>query len=502
MKTKLHLAACIFSAIAAFAVAVPASPAFANSREELIQRVDERLDDSDFDESLWGVLIESLETGEVLYERNADRLFVPASNQKILTSAAAYRSLGPDFTFTTRVHHTGRIEGGTLRGDLVVWGNGDPTIYNRFYSHSREVFERWAAELKQRGVRRIEGNIVGDDNAWEDKHVGSGWPQDEITPWYYAEFGPLQFNENYVDLRFVPPARADGELVIRPNVESGYFTLVNEVEVVERGSNNISMNRPMHSNVITLSGTVVAGSAPFERTPTITNPTLFYVTALKESLEAAGIVVTGRAVDIDDLEDWNHTTENLPLLITLQSPPLSEIIPAFMKRSQNMYGESLVYAMGWNETGHGTFAAGRRVVQRELADFGIDSNRFRFSDGSGLSRYNHISPRMINAINRGMYESDLRDLWLESQAVAGQDGTLRNLRSDVLQNADLRAKTGTLFAVRALSGFITTAGDERLLFSIINNGSLRGSRAVDAVVHEVLEMVAEHEEALAAAAGR
>jgi serine-type D-Ala-D-Ala carboxypeptidase/endopeptidase (penicillin-binding protein 4) len=275
-------------------------------------------------------------------------------------------------------------------------------------------------------------------------------------------------------------------------VESAYFTLINDIRVVESGSNSVAMDRPMHSNVITLSGTVVAGSAPFERTPTITNPTRFYVTALKESLEAAGIQVGGSAVDIDDLDAWPHETLDLPLLATHQSPPLERIVPMFMKRSQNMYGETLVYAMGWHENGTGTFAGGRQVVERELGAMGIERNRLRFADGSGLSRYNHVSPRMINTINRRMYESDLRDLWLESQAVAGQDGTLRNLRSDALQNADLRAKTGTLFAVRALSGFITTAGEERLLFSIINNGSLRGARAVDAVVHEVLEMVAEY----------
>jgi serine-type D-Ala-D-Ala carboxypeptidase/endopeptidase (penicillin-binding protein 4) len=173
-----------------------------------------------------------------------------------------------------------------------------------------------------------------------------------------------------------------------------------------------------------------------------------------------------------------------------------------MKRSQNMYGETLVQVMGFEASGHGSFSAGRRVVQRELGAFGVESSRYRFSDGSGLSRYNHVSPRMINAINRGMYESDLRDLWLESQALAGVDGTLRNLRNQTLQNADVRAKTGTLFAVRALSGFITTASGDRLLFSIINNGSLRGSRAVDTVVHDVLEMVAEFEGTFDLAAGR
>lgn len=480
----LPIVACAIFA-GTFASVLPAS---AENVSELGTRIDERLNDPELAESHWGVLIESVETGEVWYERNADRLFVPASNQKILVAAASYRSLGPDFAFTTTVRHTGEIDDGVLQGDLVVVGNGDPTIYDRFFSHSHDVFKGWARELKEKGVRRITGNIVGDDNAWEDRHFGRGWPMDEITPWYYAEYGPLTFNENYVDLQFIPPSTVDGDLVIEPNVESSYFTLINEVEVVDAGRNRISMDRPLFSNTITVSGTVVAGSRPFEETPTITNPTLFYVTALKEVLASEGIEVEGDPVDCDDLATWKE--QDLPVLITHLSPPLREIVPLFMKRSQNMNGENLVHAMGWQAEGFGSFEAGRRVVQEELAAFGIDPDGFRFADGSGLSRYNHISPRQIVAINRGMYQSDLRELWLDSMAVAGVDGTLRRISDDSPLANNVRGKTGTLSHVRSLSGFVTTADGEQLLFSILNNGSLRGSSAVDAVSHDVLEMIA------------
>lgn len=465
-------------------------PVTAGSVAELAARIEARLDDPALAESHWGVLIESIESGEIWYERNADRLFVPASNQKILVAAAAYRSLGPDFTFTTTVRHAGEISDGILRGDLVVVGNGDPTIYNKFFSHSHDVFKKWARELKDRGIRRIAGNVVGDDNLWEDQHVGRGWPQNEITPWYYAEYGPLAFNENYVDVRFVPPATVDGELLIEPNVESGYFTLINNIEIVESGRSNVTMDRPMFSNTITLAGTVVAGGSPFVETPTITNPTLFYASALHEVLQAEGIEVDGEAVDCDEVGGWGDRGQTLPVLITHSSPPLREIIPPFMKRSQNMNAENLVYAMGWHENGFGSFHGGRRVVERELAALGIDAERLRFADGSGLSRYNHVTPRQIVAINRGMYVSDLRDLWLESQAVAGVDGTLRRIPKESPLFNNVRAKTGTLSSVRSLSGFITTAGGELVLFSILNNGSLRGSSAVDAVSHDVLEMVA------------
>lgn len=479
--------------LSAAAFVSPLSAAFSN-RAELIGKIEARLDDSSVAESFWGVLIESAETGEIWYERNADRMFVPASNQKILVAAASYRVLGPDFTFSTTVRHTGEIDGEVLRGDLVVVGTGDPTIYDRLYSHSHDVFKTWANELKDQGVRRIAGDIVGDDNLWEDRHVGRGWPQWEITPWYYAEYGPLTFNENYVDITFIPPETEDGELVIRPNVESGYFTLVNEVEVVASGRNRVRMERLPDSNTITLSGRVVAGSRPFQQTPTITNPTLFYATALKEVLEAEGIEVEGDPADCDDLSDWEERGRDLPVLIAHESAPLSEVVPLFMKRSQNLYGENLLHALGCYDSGFGSFEAGRRVVERELEAFGIEPNRFRFSDGSGLSRYNHLSPRMIVAINRGMYESDLRDLWLNTLTIAGVDGTLRNFGRGTAVEKNVRGKTGTLSAVRALSGFVTTAQGEQLLFSLLNNGTLAGSDPVDAINLDVLEMLATFEE--------
>lgn len=488
MKSSLFFTSSLFVLSMLFApVAYPATAV----TSDLARKLEARFDDPTMAQSFWGVLIESIETGEVIYERNADRLFVPASNQKILTSSASYLYLGTDFTYTTTVHHTGRISNGILQGDLVVWGNGDPTIYDRFQKEPLETFKRWAEELKAAGIRRIDGNIVGDDNAWEDNHHGNGWPIDEITPYYFAQFGPLSFNENYVDLQIIPPANLNGKIKIVPNVPSSYYTFVDEVKVVASGRSSVGVERSLLSNTIVVKGTVVAGSKPIKNnstTSSIYNPTAFYVTVLKETLEAAGIAVSGKAVDIDELTDWNHKTSSLPVLARRDSPPLREIIPAFMRRSQNMYGESLLRVMGWKDSGYGSTATGRKVVQRELAKFGVSPDDYQYRDGSGLSRYNFVTPRILVAINRGMYDSDLRDLWLDSQARPGA-GTLYSLDSPILREADLRAKTGTLNSVRSLSGFITTKSGERLLFSILNNGSLRGSSAVDKVVHDVLETV-------------
>lgn len=473
------------------APAVAASPK--TDKQELIRQIGERFDDPRFSHAFWGALIKSLDTGEVWYERNADRLFMPASNEKIPTTAAALLSLGPDFTFDTPVCHTGTINGDTLEGDLVVFGNGDPTIYTRFYKDSRDVFREWAKLLKDKGINRITGNIVGDDNAWDDEHTGNGWPFDELTPWYYAEYGALTFNENYVDLTITPPATADGTVTIKPNVESSYFTIVNKVEVVTEGRTNIDMYRPVFGNTITVSGRAVVGGSSIEQTPTITNPTLFYVTALKETLVAEGIKVDGKPMDCDDIDGWKHTSADFPVLTVHKSPPLVDILKGLMKRSQNMYAETMAHTMGWKKYGLGTFANGRRVVQEELQQFGVEPGTYRYSDGSGLSRYNYISPRIIVKIYEGFWTHPLKDKWFECQSIAGVDGTLRNRMKGTKAENNMRGKTGTIANTRALSGYLTTAGGEHLAVSFLVNAHLLGDRETNEIADGVTVLLADYE---------
>jgi len=464
-------------------------------REELVSSIEDKFNDERFFNAHWGVLVKSLDSGEVWYERNADKLFIPASNQKIPTAVSALTYLGPDFRYETAVGHTGTIEGDTLNGDLVVFGTGDPTLYERFFDDSKEVFREWAAMLKDRGITRITGDIIGDDDAWTDERTGSGWPFDELTPWYYAEFGPLTFNENYVDIDIVPPDSPDGKAGLEPNVESDYYDLVNNIRVVEEGNNYISMYRPIGKNTIMLSGQVRAGTDAFEETPTITNPTKWYVWVLKETFQEEGIAVEGLPVDCDELAAWEKSPEDLPRLITHESPPLGEIIQMLMKRSQNVFAETMIYTMGWKAEGRGTFSSGRRVIHQQLEEeFGIDPSGYNYSDGSGLSRYNYISPRIIATIYEGMLDHEYKETWWEAQSIAGVDGTMRSRMRDTAAEGNVRGKTGRVYAVRACSGYVTTADGELLAFSFLCNGHQRSSGEVDAIYDDVLVKLAEYSE--------
>jgi len=456
------------------------------------QYIDQRFQDSLFTHAHWGVLIESLDDGEIWYERNADRMFMPASNQKILTSASALQALGPDFTFETQLYYTGEIKDSVLTGDIIVVGNGDPTFYKRFYDNPRDPFFMWADTLKKMGIKKIDGNIIGDDNAFDDQGFGLYWTFSYLDIYYAAECGALQFNENYVDLYVVKPASLEDSVEIYPNVESSYFTVVNKLTVVDSGDTRIYFDRPFGTNEITVYGTIAVGNDTIEISPSLWNPTLFYTTVLKETFINKGIEVTGNPVDCDDIDFWNSDSIDKKLILKMESPPLSEMLKILMKRSQNMYAETMAKTLGWKETGTGSLHEGRKVVECVLAGFGIEPDTYSYADGSGLSRYDYVSPRQIVKILKGMRQSEYWDTWYEVFPIAGVDGTIRNRMKGTRAERNVRAKTGTIANVRGLSGYVTTAEGEHLVFSFLLNGHLRSTRDTDSITDSVLELIAEY----------
>ncbi len=445
-----------------------------------------------FENAHWGVLIKSLKTGKIWYEQNSKKMFMPASNEKIPTTASTLITLGPDFRFKTELLHNGTLTDSSIIGDIIVRGNGDPTLYNRFLKDPKDVFRIWAEDLRSLGVVKITGNIIGDDNAFDDDHIGYGWSFDGLDVWYSAEVGALQFNENYVDIKIFPPKGKGDSILIIPNVNSRYFNIINNLTVIDSGRAYFRFNRPYGTNNIYLNGTIKRGAKPFEFTPSLTNPTLFYVTVLKETFGESGITVEGNALDCDDIPGWYSEQADLNLLAVRQSPPLKEILQGLMKRSQNMYAETMVKLLGWNENGIGTFRNGKRVVERVLKGFGIDPDTYAYMDGSGLSRYNYISPEQLVKILEGMYNSEYKDVWIDLLPIAGVDGTLRNRMKGTKAEGNVRAKTGTISNVRGLSGYVTTADGEELVFSFLVNGHLVSTKDTEDVTDGVLKIISEY----------
>ncbi len=464
-----------------------------NSFSDLQQKIDNRFNDSLFAHAHWGALIKSLKTGKVWYERNSNKMFMPASNEKILSGSAALVTLGPDFTFTTDLCYNGELADSVLKGDLIVFGNGDPTLYERFQKDSRDLFYSWADLLKSRGVTKITGNIIGDDNAFDDENLGGGWSFDGLDVWYSAEVGPLQLNEDYVDITVIPPSDKNGEVEIIPNLPSKYYNIVNNLTVIDTGRAHFNFSRAYGTNTIVFDGTVKAGSGKFVVSPSITNPTLFYVTVLKEALEEKGITVGGNSVDCDDIPNWNHKAEDFPILDVHHSPKLIDILTGMLKRSQNLYAETMPRILGWNETGLGSFGNGKKVVERVLRNFGVEPGTYQYVDGSGLSRYDYVSPEELVKILTGMYNSQYKQLWYNALPVAGVDGTLRNRMKGTKAEGNVHAKTGTISNVRGLSGYVKTAGGEELVFSFLVNGHLLSSKDTEDITDSVLELIADYQ---------
>lgn len=463
----------------------------AAQRAELVKKLEADFDDPDFKNAFWGVYVKSLDSGEVWFERNSDKLFIPASNEKIITTSSALRTLGTDFRFETTLGYRGEVKNGTLNGSLFVRGNGDPTLYTRFFKTPKEVFDGWAKKLKDAGITRVTGDVVGDDNAWADVHVHWSWPQD-LSDYSYAEFGPLQLNEDYVDIKITPPAKGSKEIKIEPNLPSEYYRIESRLEVVEgeKATTSVDVSRAPGTNLLVLTGRVAAGDKSLEVSPTLSNPTKWYATVLKETLVKNGIAIDGEAADCDDVEGWEFSGMKSSIIDTHQSPPLTEILSGLMKRSQNTYAETMLMTMGAKATGKGSYESGSDVVAGELKAMGVTKDMYIYQDGSGLSRRNYVSPRALATINESMARSPLGPTWESLFPIAGVDGTLRNRMKGTPAEKNVHAKTGTISNVRGLSGYVTTADGEKLVFSFLVNAHQKGDADTNRVTDAACAMLA------------
>jgi D-alanyl-D-alanine carboxypeptidase/D-alanyl-D-alanine-endopeptidase (penicillin-binding protein 4) len=433
------------------------------------------------------VLVQSLDSGEVLYRLNPDTLVLPASNQKIVTTALAATRLGWDFRFETRLETSAAIDGGALRGDLFVVGTGDPTI-NARENRRETAFDDMAAGLRAAGISRVDGRLVGDDSAWADEPYGDGWQWDDLPYGYSAPVGALQFNENLVEVVVTPAAQAGApaSVVIRP--DGSGLVLVNQAVTGEAGSETrLHVTRlPGHRDLI-VRGTVAAGSSAIVRAAAVENPTAFFVNAMKAALQARGIEVTGDAIDADTMAE-ETTRASRRVLASVWSPPFSDFGRTLMKVSQNLYAETMMRALSLSP-GPASMEASRKVADATLARWGVPPGQYVLADGSGLSRMNYVSATMIARILTVMARDAAFARLDATLPVAGRDGTLAGRMRGTRAEANVRAKTGTLTSVRALSGYLTTTAGERVVFAAIANNYTVPAAVVDAVVEAALEHV-------------
>jgi D-alanyl-D-alanine carboxypeptidase/D-alanyl-D-alanine-endopeptidase (penicillin-binding protein 4) len=418
--------------------------------------IDRILDDSILTPAFMGIQIVTADSGEVLYERNERKLFHPASNMKLLTTAASLRFLGSWYKFATTVGTDGTIRDSILDGNLIVRGCGDPLI-------SSATLDSFATILASKGIRSISGDLVGDISAFDSLAWGEGWMWDDEPSTDAAFISPLTVNANSMDVH-VAPGRKTGD---RPRVSSDpaidVFQIVNNaVTTNDTTLPELVVDRRKGENVVTLTGRMSPYDGERSFSFSVCRPEFYFLRLLRESLQRHNIGVEG-SLCIDSVRS---TT----LLFDFENP-IDSILHQINKPSDNLAAENLLKTLGAKMKGEpGSSAKGLASVREYLGLAGADTSLMILSDGSGLSFYDAISPRSIIALlleqrRRG----DTFPSFYESLPVAGVDGTLQNRMKGTAAQSNVHAKTGSLTGVSALSGYVTCADGTMLAVSILCN---------------------------------
>jgi D-alanyl-D-alanine carboxypeptidase/D-alanyl-D-alanine-endopeptidase (penicillin-binding protein 4) len=422
----------------------------------------------------WGVLVRSLRTDETLYALNARKLLVPASNMKIVTLAAAAQKLGWNYTYTTALRASGSIRDGVLDGDLVVAGSGDPSLVAADGMADR-VFADWASRLKTAGIRTISGRVVSDNGGFGDATLGAGWMWDDLVEDYAAAVGALQLNEDAVRATIAPGPAAGASAAVSVGPFASALTIDNNVTTGAAGGDaSVQMRRLPGSDRLELRGSIPLGHTPIVAGVSVDNPTQFFVDALRAALIRDGVDIRQSAGADRQAPVTDRT------IVEYTSPPLSTLAVRLMKISQNQYAETLFRTVG-----------GSVAVLAALQPWGVTAADLIQKDGSGLSRYDLVTPEALVAILTHIdRDAALKGPFEASLPVAGDLGLTNRMKSTRAEG-NARAKTGSMTGVRSLSGFVTTAGGEPLVFSIIANNFDAAPAVVNAATDAIVVRFAE-----------
>jgi D-alanyl-D-alanine carboxypeptidase/D-alanyl-D-alanine-endopeptidase (penicillin-binding protein 4) len=435
--------------------------------------------------ALVGVRVESLDRGDVLFRRNDEQLVLPASNQKILTVAAAAEVLGWDYRFLTTLQPTGPVRDGVLDGDLVVVGSGDPTLSRR-YEGADVVFARWADQLRAAGIRTVAGRLVGDAHAYSGEAWGPGWMWDDLQNPYAAPAGALLVNDSVVPV-VVAPGSAEGQPASVQVAPSAGLSL--EVSVVTSGPDAppvLRFERVPGTPTLRVIGSIGAGTPPAEVAVAVLNPTRYFLATLRDALNSHGILVSGGIVDAEAAGAPPGPLQMA--LVEHYSPPLRDIAATTMRTSHNLHAESLFRAVARSEALIANTAAARSVVSGVLERWGVPADAVVIADGSGLSHYNRQTAAALMTVLRRMAgDRRHRDDWLASFPAGGSDGSLASRFRGSVAQGRVRAKSGSLRATRALSGYVRTRDGELLAFVMVVNNATGTSREVETILDRAVE---------------
>ena len=517
MKTYLSVLltlALAFSPALAQQAAAPAPIAKPQTLAELQARIVTLLDDPKFVSMRWGALIRT-DKGKVVFERDADKAFMPASNMKLYTTAAVLDAYGPEFKIKTSVYAAKPAAKGVIAGDVILYGRGDPNLSARFDAENPDKFddfypadkitaiEQLADQLKAAGVKIITGNLVGDESYFAGDALGTGWEWDDLMFYYGAPISALTVNDNAITYVVTPAKRAGDTPVIRTRPATAFPTIINHAKTTASGQRHIGVNRSLDGDVIEFFGTIPRGATDYDAEIAVHSPAAYAATLLKEALQRRGIRVRGKVKTLNAIDRVSNSFDATKLteLAFVESQPLATLQKVVNKPSQNLHAELMVRQLGATTTPHelddygrpkATFDRANEARKQFLTKAGINIAPLSLRDGSGLARSDLVTPRATAQLLEFMRTHQHATVFRESLPVAGFDGTLKRRMKGTAAEGNLRAKTGTLSYVNALSGYLTTANGQTLIVSFYGNNYVGAGRDVTGAMDQLCALLAEY----------
>lgn len=473
------------------------------AREVLSDAITDTINTDTFTGASWGIHIVNLRSDSVLYSRNAGHNFVPASNVKLFTSAAALEQLGPDYRYQTTVYTDGPVADGTLKGNLIVRGTGDPTIGGwQQRNDPTKVFRQWADSLQARGIDHIAGNIIGDDRYMDDTPLGHGWSWSDITYAYSAPMGALVFSENTIDLTVTGRKAGQPAQLSWTPFGTDYVNVINRSRTVPYNTEeDEEYQRILGTNTIHVQTHVHPGRTESEEIA-ISNPTRYFTHALRDVLLQQGISIDGHPADLDDTgTPIRYDTDSVRRVASYTSSPLSKIIHTLNHESQNLYAEQVLRTLAVevppdtdDDLEPGSSPLGVKAVRQTLARAEVDTSRIQLVDGSGLSRQNFVRPQAMVSLLKHMWlhsDPDVSSAFYDALPTGGEDGTLKyRFRGSAPAHANVRAKTGTLSNTSSLSGYVKSQTGTPIAFSVFCNHHLAEGNQVRSAQDVIINTLA------------
>ncbi|MDR3747543.1 MAG: D-alanyl-D-alanine carboxypeptidase/D-alanyl-D-alanine-endopeptidase [Acidobacteriota bacterium] len=505
------------------------SPAFAASHKKIASKpegprkldhdIEQVLSDPEAARGFWGIYAVSLDSGKPIFRLNQDKLFTPASDAKLFTTAAVFALIGPDYRFKTTVETVGTLDKhGRLGADLVVVGRGDPNLSGRTLPYnlhterrapSIQVLQQLADQLMLHGLKYVDGDIVADDSFFVFERYGEGWSQDDLAREWGAPVSALTVNDNVIFVNLMP-ADHPGErafLSITPFAE--YYKVDNRVMTTPQGTGprTVSINREPGSNQLTFWGNIPQDDSGFSEALAIEDPADFTARLFRQLLEERGVTIYGRTrthhTELASTQTFSVTSiasgggsstrPAIPgplVLASYESQPVAQDLRVINKVSQNLHAELMLRLLGKEKGTSGSIAGGLEVLRGFLVTAGIKPDQFVFFDGSGLSREDLVTPEAIVTLLRYCRQQPWGKQYEDTLPVAAVDGSLAERFRNTPAAGKVRAKTGSLSHVYSLSGYATTQKGEHLAFAIMtNNGNMPTKKTLDTIDRIVESLV-------------